>query len=74
MHFLVAFTLKIHLLIEFLLEPQIKLTSASAAVWEVPGILTIGLAGGPGGPTGPGSSGGLIDLKVFHVTEVVRIV
>ena len=32
MHFLVAFTLKIHLLLKFLLEPQIKLTSTSAAV------------------------------------------
>ena len=33
MHFLVAFALKIHLLLKFLLEPKIKLTSASAAVW-----------------------------------------
>ena len=33
MHFLVAFALKIHLLLEFWLETQIKLTSASASVW-----------------------------------------
>ena len=32
MHFLVAFALKIHLLLKFWLETQIKLTSASAAV------------------------------------------
>ena len=32
MHFLVAFALKIHLLLEFWLETQIKLTSPSAAV------------------------------------------
>ena len=32
MHFLVAFALKIQLVLKFLLEPQIKLTSASAAV------------------------------------------
>ena len=33
MRLLVAFALKIHLLLKFLLEPQIKLTSTSAAVW-----------------------------------------
>ena len=32
MHFLVAFALNIHLLLKFLLEPKIELTSASAAV------------------------------------------
>ena len=32
LRFLKAFALKVHILVEFFLEPQIKLTSASGAV------------------------------------------